>query len=407
MASFSGFLRKAPSERIRAFFDAHAVHIPEDFNWASDGRLAAFVKSLSELIDGLPDRQQDRLRADLDLLANLSDAHGLTAAEQICAGRGIDLEGMGGVQDVLLMLAVEHPGLLDRIASDASMLRRTGGRDWSTFQFEDDGKPWALDSQQARDEFLSDAIAILDLPEHRKREADWYTSIRTHPITGEETEILQATIYVEARAESELSFGNASTLERRLVQKVMEVGIACDPAARIVEICAKGGKKVRDKYAKSFAQHFAPHAPPPVEVPRRDVLLDRLKSATAFDLDPADGIERVEVSSLDFFAMGGGFARFEKRGDVETVHEFLNRKLGAASPLRASGWELLSATLRIVLAGRDGKRSRTLTVTLRAPNTTTLPNKTEKDRQFVFLLLERWGLLAPAPDAEDTDEVLE
>ena len=407
MASFSGFLRKAPPRRIKAFLEARDVSVPGDFSWSSDGRLTAFVKSLGELIDALPDRRQDGLRADLDLLSSLSDAHGLTAAEQVCAGMGIDLEGMEGVQDVLLMLAVTHPSLLDRIAAEASMLRRTGGRDWSTFQFADDGRPWELDSTQAREAFLADAIQILELPEHRKREADWYTTIRVDQITGEETEIVQATIYVEARAESELSFGDASTLERRLVQKVMEVGIACDAGARIVEICAKGGKKVRDQYAASFAKHFAPHAPPHVEVPRRHVLLETFQKTPSFKTEPADGIDRVEVSSLDFYSMGGGFNRIEKRGDDETIYQFMDRRFGTASPLRASGWVLLGATLRIILEGRDGKRSRTLTVTLRRPNSTTLPNKTEKDRQFVIALLERWGLLAPAPDAEDTGEVIE
>ena len=141
-------------------------------------------------------------------------------AEQICAGQDIDLEGLEGVQDVLLMLAIDYPQVLDRVVAQASLMRRTGGKNWSAFQFDDDGISWALDDEAARGAFLIDAIAILDLPDHRNREADWYTSIRVHPITGEETEIVQATIYVEERAESELAFGPAETLERQIVQKV-------------------------------------------------------------------------------------------------------------------------------------------------------------------------------------------
>ena len=174
------------------------------------------------------------------------------------------------------MLAIDYPQVLDRVVAQASLMRRTGGKNWSAFQFDDDGISWALDDEAARGAFLIDAIAILDLPDHRNREADWYTSIRVHPITGEETEIVQATIYVEERAESELAFGPAETLERQIVQKVLEVGIACNASERIVEICARGGKKVRDEYAKSFAKHFAPHAEAPVETPRRDVLLEKL-----------------------------------------------------------------------------------------------------------------------------------
>lgn len=141
-----------------------------------------------------------------------------------------------------------------------------------------------------------------------------------------------------------------------------------------------------------------------MEVPRREVRLDVLRSQPKFTTEPADAVERVDVSSLDFYSMGGGFARFEKRGEDETIYQFLERRFGTMSPLRSSGWTITAATLRIVMKARDEKRQRTLTVTLKTPNTTTLPNKTESDRQYVFALLERWGLLAPAPKSEDLFE---
>ncbi|MEX3015502.1 hypothetical protein [Gymnodinialimonas hymeniacidonis] len=401
MASYSGFLRKAPSARLKAFLAANGVQVPEDFDWNSAGRGTAFVEGLNAVIDGLPARQQDRLKAELDHLASLTSDAVMVSAEQVCPIMGIDLEGLEGVQDVLLMLALDHPQAFERVAVQASLNRRTGGKNWSAFQFDDGGKAWALDDQTARALFVADAIAILNLPEHRKRESDWYRAVRVHPITGEETEIVQATIYVEDRAASELTFGPSEGLERQVVQRVLEVGIACNPAERIVEICATGGKKVRDEYAQAFSKHFAPGSEPPVEAPRREVLLNTLRSSPEFPVEPADGIERVEVSSLDFFSTGGGFARFEKRGDDETIYQFLDRRFGHVSPLNAGGWQVVSATLRIVMAAQGGKRRRTLTVTLRSPNITTIPNKTEADRQLVLNLLERWNLIAPpAPEID-------
>lgn len=395
MASFSGFLRKAPSARLKAFFAAKNVETPCDFNWTSTGRAKSFVNEINALIDDLPALTQDRLKAELDHLASLANDAVMVSAEQVCPTMGIDLEGLEGVQDVLLMLALDHPQAFERVAVQASLNRRTGGRHWSAFQFDDDGKPWSLEDEDARAAFVSDAIDILNLPAHRKREADWYRAVRVHPITGEETEVVQATIYVEDRAESELTFGQSEGLERQVFQRVLEVGIVCNPTERIVEICAAGGKKVRDEYARVFSKHFAPDSEPPVEAPRRDVLLDTLRSERAFPHEPADVIEGVEVSSLDFFSTGGGFARFEKRGDDETIYQFLDRRFGQTSPIRSSGWQIVSATLRIVVAAQDGKRRRKLTVTLRSPNTTTIPNKTEADRRFVLDLLERWNLIAP------------
>ena len=404
MASYSGLLRKAPPARLRAFLEARHVTAPDDFDWTSEGRGTNFVRSIEDLLSGLPDRQQDKVKAELDLLHTLADANGLTSAERVCAGHGIDLEGLEGIQDILLMLAISRPKIIDRVSADTSLLRFSGGRGWAGFQLDHGGKPWALDDEDARSAFLRDVMEILDVAEHRRNEADWFKSIRVHPTTGEETEITQATIYVEDRAESELAFGASATLERQLVQKVLEVGLACDAKSRIVEIAARGGKRVRDKFAASFTKHFAPDSAAPLEVPRREVCLDVLRSLPKFTMEPADGVERVEVSSLDFYSIGGGFARFEKRGEEETIYQFLERRFGATSPLRSGGWTIVAATLRIVMEARDGKRQRTLTVTLKTPNTTTLPNKTETDRHFVFGLLERWKLLAPPQQTEDLIE---
>lgn len=406
MASFSGFIRKSPPERLRAFLEARGIDAPEGFDWTSEARGTALVRSIEELLAGLPDRQQDVVKAELDHLASIADDTGMASAVQVCAGQGIDLEGLQGVQDVFLMLATQHHRMIDRVTVLASLMRRNGGRQWARFEFPDDGKPWVLDHAAAREAFLNDTVSILELPEHRRREADWYQSVRLDPVTGNESTITQATVYVEEHAQSELAFG-AESLERQTVQKVLEVGISCNPKERVVEICAKGGKKIRDQYIKSFAAHFAPHSEAPVEVPRRDVHLDTLRKAPEFEIEPADGIEEVEVSSLSFRSSDGGFARIERRGKDETLYHFLDRRFGETSPLRAVGWQILAATLRIMLEGRDGKGKSTLTVTLSVPNTTSLPNKTEKDRQFVFAMLERWKLLVPPPTTDDHFEMVE
>ncbi len=404
MASYSGFIRKSPSYRLAAFLAARNVQVPDEFNWQSNGRGTELVRSLNALIDELPDRQQDRVKAELDHLASLANQNGMLSAEQICAAQDIELEGFEGAQDVLLMLAIEHPQTFERVSVQSSLIQRTGGKNWSAFQFKDDGKSWALNDDNARTAFAKEAIAILKLPKHRKREADWYATLRTHPVTGEQTEIVQATIYVEDHAESELAFGQEAGLERKVFQRVMEVGIACNTTDRILEICSKGGKAIRDQYANAFSKFFSPNSEPPVETPRREVLLNELQKSPDFRIEPADGIERVEVSSLDFYATGGGFARFERRSEDETIYQFLKRNFRDTSPLKAPGWMITGATLRIIIAPQDGQRRKTLTVTLRCPNTTTIPNKTEAEREFVLGLLERWRLIAPPPAEFDVTE---
>ncbi|MEO1774536.1 MAG: hypothetical protein AAFS07_06250 [Pseudomonadota bacterium] len=84
-----------------------------------------------------------------------------------------------------------------------------------------------------------------------------------------------------------------------------------------------------------------------METPRREVLLDGLTAQPRFATEPADGLGRVELASLDFFSTGDGFCRFERRGDDETLHQFLDRRFGGVSPLNASGWIITGATLLI------------------------------------------------------------
>ncbi|NIZ14069.1 hypothetical protein [Phaeobacter sp. HF9A] len=267
MASFSAFIRKSPPVRLRDFLVTRGIYAEGDFDWSGDGRGAAFVRSIESLLTGLPDAQQDAVKA-------------------------------------------------------------------------------------------------------------------------------------------ELAFGETS-LERHTRQKVLEVGVVCDPKERIVEICAKGGHKIRDKYLQAFSKHFAPHSTPPVQVPRRNVRLEVLRSAPELTTVPAEGIERVEVSSLSFRSTDGAFLMAEKRGEDETLYQFLQRRFGVASPLQASGWQIVAATLRIFKAPHDGKKGHVLTVTLRTPNTTSVPNKTEAERAFVFDLLERWELLDPPPTKDELFEVVE
>ena len=163
------------------------------------------------------------------------------------------------------------------------LIRHTGGRNWAGFQFEDDGRSWALDDEMAR--------AALPARRHRHSGTSRTSQARgrlvpdpsgSHPSPAKRPRSLRPPIYIEERPASELAFASGATVERQVVPKVMEVGLACDPKNRMVEICARGGKRVRDQYAAAFARHFAPHTPPPVETPRREVSLDTLAAAPGF-----------------------------------------------------------------------------------------------------------------------------
>lgn len=78
---------------MKAFLAAKGVEMPTDFDWNSAGRGTAFVSDFNAIIDDLPARKQDRLKAELDHLASLANEAVMVSAEQVCPIMGIDLEG--------------------------------------------------------------------------------------------------------------------------------------------------------------------------------------------------------------------------------------------------------------------------------------------------------------------------
>lgn len=137
---------------MRDFLEARGAHADGDFDWCIDGRGSAFVKAIEALLAGLSDAQQDAVKAELELLTELSSDDGMSGVAHVCAGEGIDLEGHEGVEDILLMLAIQFDRvMIDRVQVQASYLRKSGGKQWARFQFPDDGQPWVLDQQGAQD----------------------------------------------------------------------------------------------------------------------------------------------------------------------------------------------------------------------------------------------------------------
>ena len=399
MANYRTALRKTPPARLKRYFENRLPLFPENFDWTQTGK--PLVTALDTLISGAGGSLENDIRAELESILGVADRDGWRAVEEICRGNDIDLDECEGQHDAIMMLALDHREIFERVISAASFKRRNSRRDWAAFELTGALSSLDISDDTARERFVTEALAILDVPPERKREADWYTAIRRDPATGEETSVIQATIYVEERPESSLAFGDGDSVERKIVPRVGEVGFCYDPVDQVFEVCAPGGKNIRDKYAKAFAECFCSRSASATEAPRKEIDFRPFLNGSTFEIDPADRIENYEITQLAFYSTGGGFATFERRGKDESIYEFIKRRFGAFSPLSARGWMMTAATIRIVRSPKGGKgRAKTLTVDLKSPNRTTLRNKTEEDRLFVIGLFERWGLFETATEPE-------
>ena len=396
MANWQGFIRKSPRGRLGAYLQARGAIIPDDFEWKADRKQREFLDAVTAIIDDQLPKMHDGLKAELDLLASLANESGTVAIHQIGAWEDIDLEGFEGVEDKLLYLAVDRPALINRIAANASFSGQAHGKYWSTFQLTGDAKPlWQLNDKDSQDRFIAEVLDILDLPSHRKHESDWYKSIKTDTLTDKDIEIHHANIYVEDQAEAHLSFNDNATLERNVIAKVAEISIACNPKEKCLDIFAKGPKSRRDDCAAAFAKHLAPNTAKTIATPRREVILGRLLDETILPTEPQDRVDKVEVMSLQFRSLSGLLTTFNKPKDDRSIYAMINTEYGDNSPLTCDKHEVIAAIVRIIRSPTDARRKKTLTVKLRCPNSTTMPNKTEQDWHLVQGLLERWGLLEP------------
>lgn len=128
MAPLSGFIRKSPSTRLKAYLEARGINAPEDFDWTSEVCGTALVQSIKALLSDLPDGRQDEVTSELELLGELADDTGMLGAEQVCAGSEISLEGFDGIEDVLMMLATQRPAMINKVQVQVPLLQRTGGK---------------------------------------------------------------------------------------------------------------------------------------------------------------------------------------------------------------------------------------------------------------------------------------
>lgn len=398
MKNLKSLFRKTSVETLRAYFADRAEDIPTDFNWSLEGRTLA--NALDAAISELPDKTRDGLRAELDMIADLAERDGWQSIEDVCRGAGVELDDGEGEFDAAFFIALNHHDLFERALANASLKRRHGGRLWSSYEFASGSEAAArLADPDSRSEFVAMARKILDVPSSRKFEDDWFEITRTDPATGETVTLSQMTLYVEERPQSALAF-NGPHIERHLSPRVAELGFIYNPREKMIEICARGGKEQRGKYADAFAICLIGEDAKPYAVVRRDVEFSPLQQRPEFVTIASDRIASYEISKLRF-SIDGGFMQIEKRGGDPDIYDLLEIRFGEKSPLRAPGWTIVGATIKIVRDPQGGTgRKKTLTIDLGSPNRTTLQSKTDEDRKFANMLLERWGILQ-APELLD------
>jgi len=200
--------------------------------------------------------------------------------------------------------------------------------------------------------------------------------------------------YPEDHASTDLGFNEAGEWERRHRKSAFEIIFVYRPEDGILEISAKGGKKVVEPLAAIFCKTILGLDDLPEDDTRPlfdlSVLQDR---DFDFERDPEDGIESVCVRELTIEMPGGGnrYVGLDAPASPEAPHavydlisDALDEKKVSMEDVRIS-----LAKLQFTFASRDGKKPKTLTFTI-YPKRVTL--KDQPLHQVAKKYLKRWEI---------------
>ena len=398
MRNLKRLFRGTSPDVLKNYFDQKGTKFADDFDWSLEvGKLANVIE---EFLADLPHGQEDRLRAELEVIQEIATSDGWVAIDEVCGGSDIDVPEDGGAEGAAFFVALHHAELLPKIANAASMNSYSGGRQWSCYRM--DGAKFTSETvsdPEARAQFIEAVLQALNFPASRPHEKDWFSAVRRDPVTDEKTKITYLTIYLLDRPIKEMTVDQDNRFLMALRQRVDEMIFAINPDVQEIEVYAKGGAKLHEPLAAAFAESFSKESVELVRVEPRHVDFGPLKIKPDFDISPEDRIESVSVVKLKFWGEGLR-SLYEHSSDDNEIYDILQQKLGDRSPLRCSDL-MVAATLKIKRARQHGK---TLTIDLGHPSRTTLPNQTEEDRTLSIRLLERWGILAENDQLLDVAE---
>jgi len=372
LQSLKALFRKTPPETLQTFFADRAPEMPVDWS-LMDGKLA---NCIDDALHSLPDDQEDGLRAELELIQELSGTDGWTAIEQLCRALGIEIPEDGGAEDAAFFIAIEHPSQMDRVSAAHSRTRKFGGQQWAAFRLESGTfSPNAVADLTKRHAFVEAALKAKGFDLSRNFEADWFAVSRRDELTDTPIEVTFLTLYLQERSTNELTVVGTS-FQRALTPRVAEMIVTVNPHHQEIEVSVKGGWKTQKAVADAFTEQFLDGSAEPIRIEQREVDFDVFKRKPDLSIWPEDRINAASIVKLEFTS-DHLKTKFEHPSEDSAIYDLIEGQFAAA-------------TIKIT---RDREFGKTLTIDLRWPNKTTLPNQTEEDRKLSYTLLERWGIL--------------
>ena len=232
------FLRRTPRPHLRSYFAFRSIALAVD--WSAGQR--AFLDSLRLAVEGLPDRERERVYQDLEMTEMLADEVGQLAIRSLFSEDApfvLAFERMDNSEARTLAALAENEALFRRalVARLADRLRT--GRSWSGFRV----PPTAgAVSATGLASFEADLRAIFKKLDGSGRQLSIDTFVRDRP--GTSGRFTQYTVFIEGLPQASNEF-EANRLVPRTRRPVFEAALCHDAAAGTIDVVCKGGRSVR------------------------------------------------------------------------------------------------------------------------------------------------------------------
>jgi hypothetical protein len=389
--SFRHFLRQAPSNASKAFFDSRGAEFGDAVDWRAAEHVVA--RHIAEAMDRMSGDDVAPLISGLERAYALSNEHGIRALINAADDPEAMLAAFGGAendQERALRVLVEDPTAFERAEDIRYFDYRVEGNYGRRFQAQQD-------ATVSRDP--------TDLEAFQRAVGDYFRSIDgsgrscvAEIIDRNKDGSVQVTLFVEGLASNAVGFDQGG-LYRRPQRPAIQAAVVYCGRTGTIETVAKGGKPVHEQLRKLFAQQLLRIEPRFDGIRPRRFGLGMLAGRPTLPTDPADGIERARVRRLKLLPTANrpGALVIEApsdRADVSaqdlSAHWFQD-----GDPVHR-GFHIVQATISIHFRAIDRRKPRTIHLELGSVGSSNLRRFKQDDRILIEKYLVEWRLVDSA-----------
>lgn len=385
MASVPSFIRNTPLARLRAYFSQYEMALQPAINW--DAPEPDVILALLRAVDEMDDAALARVTNDAERIAEIADEPGQAALYSVLEDRE-HLDRLRNPHDRALWMLLNEPVKFRHAEEVRFTDERRRGRMWDGFVSDPrltlHRNSTAVDAfkQGVRERFRSKNVYIDIFDRHRAT------------FDGDDSELVQVTVYREGLPDDFLEFENGALVHRPR-RPVFEAALTYEPAPGVIEVVAND-RESREELVRFLARFLLDAEFGQERLPRRRYDLSILLQPFTFPTDPADGIESVRVNQLRLMPIDTVAERVTlecTRQTNRTIWEMARERFHDANPLLGA-WVVTQAKLTIRFHPDAGsRRGKIMPLAITMPHGCDLKDRTDRERIVGNKYLRNWGIL--------------